>query len=177
MKNKRKRKGVQFNEDEIIINPEDIDPSIGRFRNLVSSTVVPVAAKRAKLEVHSMGIDRFTNLFLAHPVDHNNSVLSGLSTSPTSSKAMHHPHNLAPSLYHGIDEQSHDGRGGTGNGSGFGFNMDTTPSGLTTKLGIILPNPAPDVDPASVTTSMMPPPIYNNMAPKSGKLIITFMCV
>lgn len=55
MKNKRKRKGVQFNEDEIIINPEDIDPSIGRFRNLIQSTVVPVAAKRTKFDINSMG--------------------------------------------------------------------------------------------------------------------------
>lgn len=171
MKNKRKRKGVQFNEDEIVINPEDIDPSIGRFRNLVSSTVVPVAAKRAKLEVHSMGIDNHRKPSLAILVDQYHSLPSGLSTSP-SNKSMHHPHNLVPSLYHGIDEQAHDGRGGTGNGSGFGFNMDTTPSGLTTQLGIILPNPAPDVDPASASTSMMPPPIYSNMAPKSGKLMI-----
>lgn len=64
MKNKRKRKGVQFNEDEIVINPEDIDPSIGRFRNLVSSTVVPVQAKRAKLEVHTMGKLSNNNSFL-----------------------------------------------------------------------------------------------------------------
>ncbi|XP_062716412.1 nuclear inhibitor of protein phosphatase 1 [Aedes albopictus] len=149
MKNKRKRKGVQFNEDEIVINPEDIDPSIGRFRNLVSSTVVPVQAKRAKLEVHSMG----------------------LSTSPSSSKILHHPHSLVPNLYHGIDDQAHDPRSAAGNGSGFGFGMDTTPSGLTTKLGIILPNPAPDVNPASSSTALMPPPIYSSMAPKSVKIV------
>ena len=32
---------VTFNEEEIIINPEDIDPSVGRFRNLVETTVIP----------------------------------------------------------------------------------------------------------------------------------------
>ena len=37
---KQKRKCVSFNEEEDIINPEDIDPSIGRFRNLVQTTIV-----------------------------------------------------------------------------------------------------------------------------------------
>lgn len=38
---KRRKRGVTFNEDEEIINPEDIDPSVGRFRNLIHTTVVP----------------------------------------------------------------------------------------------------------------------------------------
>jgi nuclear inhibitor of protein phosphatase 1 len=38
---KRKKKGVVFNEEEEVINPEDVDPSVGRFRNLIQSTVVP----------------------------------------------------------------------------------------------------------------------------------------
>jgi len=45
---KRKAKGVTFNEEEEIINPEDIDPSVGRFRNLVQTTVIP-SSKRAKV--------------------------------------------------------------------------------------------------------------------------------
>ncbi|XP_055626259.1 nuclear inhibitor of protein phosphatase 1 [Toxorhynchites rutilus septentrionalis] len=148
MKNKRKRKGVQFNEDEIVINPEDIDPSIGRFRNLIQSTVVPVAAKRTKLDINTMG----------------------LSTS-SSSKSMQHPHNLVPSLYHGIDDQSVDCRNNAAGGHGFSFDMDTTPSGLTTKLGIILPNPAPDVNPITASTAMLPPPVYNSVAPKTVKIV------
>lgn len=40
---KRKRKGVSFNEEEEIINPEDIDPTVGRFRNLVQTTVIPTS--------------------------------------------------------------------------------------------------------------------------------------
>lgn len=137
MKNKRKRKGVQFNEDEIVINPEDIDPSIGRFRNLIQSTVVPVAAKRSKMES-------------TNPM--------GMSTSPSSSKTLHsHSHSLVPSLYHGIDDHPNPN-----------MDMDTAPSGLT-KLGLILPNPAPDVNPVS-TASLMPPPMYNSVAPKSVKI-------
>jgi nuclear inhibitor of protein phosphatase 1 len=37
---KRKKKSLTFNEEEEIINPEDIDPSVGRFRNLVQTTVI-----------------------------------------------------------------------------------------------------------------------------------------
>lgn len=38
---KNKKRLVTFNEDEEVINPEDVDPSVGRFRNLVHTTVVP----------------------------------------------------------------------------------------------------------------------------------------
>ena len=41
--NKKKHRKVRltFNEEEIIINPEDVDPSVGRFRNMVESTIIP----------------------------------------------------------------------------------------------------------------------------------------
>nr|CAG4645567.1 EOG090X07CE [Lynceus sp. MCZ IZ 141354] len=42
---KRKRISVTFNEDEQVINPEDVDPSIGRFRNLVQTTVIQTVKK------------------------------------------------------------------------------------------------------------------------------------
>lgn len=46
IKTKRKRtRGIHFNEDEQIINPEDIDPSVGRFRNLIRTTVIPNKVK------------------------------------------------------------------------------------------------------------------------------------
>jgi nuclear inhibitor of protein phosphatase 1 len=44
-KKKRKKLSVTFNEEDEVINPEDIDPSIGRFRNLVQSTVIPSSKK------------------------------------------------------------------------------------------------------------------------------------
>ena len=43
---KRRKKTVSFYEDEIIINPEDIDPSIGRFRNMVQTTVIIPSKKK-----------------------------------------------------------------------------------------------------------------------------------
>ncbi|XP_074599740.1 nuclear inhibitor of protein phosphatase 1 [Brevipalpus obovatus] len=38
---------VRFKEEEDVINPEDVDPSVGRFRNLMQTTVIP--KKRMKL--------------------------------------------------------------------------------------------------------------------------------
>lgn len=51
--NKRKRRNVTFNDEECIINPEDIDPNVGRFRNLIQTTVVPT--KRSRIENNFMG--------------------------------------------------------------------------------------------------------------------------
>ena len=38
---KRKKQFITFNDEEEVINPEDIDPTVGRFRNLVQTTVIP----------------------------------------------------------------------------------------------------------------------------------------
>lgn len=35
------RHSVHFNDTEDVINPEDVDPSVGRFRNLVQETFIP----------------------------------------------------------------------------------------------------------------------------------------
>lgn len=37
---KRKKRSITFNEEEQVINPEDIDPSVGRFRNLVHTSLI-----------------------------------------------------------------------------------------------------------------------------------------
>jgi len=42
----KKRKSVTWNNEEDVINPEDVDPSIGKFRNSCSVTIIP--AKRAR---------------------------------------------------------------------------------------------------------------------------------
>uniref|UniRef100_A0A1I7YJP3 FHA domain-containing protein n=1 Tax=Steinernema glaseri TaxID=37863 RepID=A0A1I7YJP3_9BILA len=42
---KKPRGNVAFVEDDTVINPEDVDPTIGKFRNLVSTAVV-TASKR-----------------------------------------------------------------------------------------------------------------------------------
>ncbi|KAJ8405106.1 hypothetical protein AAFF_G00330270 [Aldrovandia affinis] len=54
-KRKRRMSRVTFNEDDEIINPEDVDPSVGRFRNMVQTAVVPM--KKKKLEGHVMSLE------------------------------------------------------------------------------------------------------------------------
>uniref|UniRef100_A0AAY5ET81 Nuclear inhibitor of protein phosphatase 1 n=2 Tax=Electrophorus electricus TaxID=8005 RepID=A0AAY5ET81_ELEEL len=49
-KRKRRSSRVSFSEEEEIINPEDIDPSVGRFRNMVQTAVIPL--KKKKMEGH-----------------------------------------------------------------------------------------------------------------------------
>ena len=38
---RRKRKSVGFADREEVINPEDVDASVGRFRNMISVEVIP----------------------------------------------------------------------------------------------------------------------------------------
>ncbi|KAF5395932.1 hypothetical protein PHET_11408 [Paragonimus heterotremus] len=38
---KRKHYNVHFSDADEVINPEDVDPSVGRFRNLVQETFIP----------------------------------------------------------------------------------------------------------------------------------------
>lgn len=42
---KRRKIHITFNEEEDVINPEDVDPSIGRFRNMIQTTVIPKASR------------------------------------------------------------------------------------------------------------------------------------
>lgn len=44
---KRKKRSITFNDEEEVINPEDIDPNVGRFRNLVhTSLVIPTKVNK-----------------------------------------------------------------------------------------------------------------------------------
>lgn len=46
-KRKRKNSRVSFSEEEEVINPEDVDPSVGRFRNMVQTAVVPLKKRKS----------------------------------------------------------------------------------------------------------------------------------
>lgn len=122
-KTTRKRRGVTFNEEEIIINPEDIDPNVGRFRNLIQTTVVPT--KKLKLE-NNIGIP-----------------ISSTSTSLPDIKHLH-PSTIVPHLYQGIPATEH-----STNKLNASMDVDVSPIAMGTKLGLLLPNPAPEVTPAS----------------------------
>uniref|UniRef100_A0A671PGB1 Nuclear inhibitor of protein phosphatase 1 n=2 Tax=Sinocyclocheilus anshuiensis TaxID=1608454 RepID=A0A671PGB1_9TELE len=45
-KRKRKNSRVTFGEEDEVINPEDSGPSVGRFRNMVTTAVVPIKKKK-----------------------------------------------------------------------------------------------------------------------------------
>lgn len=45
---KRHKYNISFKDEEDIINPEDIDPSVGKFRNLIQTTVVPTKVSRTE---------------------------------------------------------------------------------------------------------------------------------
>ncbi len=48
----RKRKSKQsisFAEEEDIINMEDVDPTIGKFRNMISTTIIPSKVHNTKV--------------------------------------------------------------------------------------------------------------------------------
>ncbi|CAB3365966.1 Hypothetical predicted protein [Cloeon dipterum] len=116
---KRKKRGVTFNEDEEVINPEDVDPSVGRFRNLVQSTVVPT--KRQRVEGGLIG-DVGSRLPGHHPSHHQ--ILGGGMN--------------ASNLYQDLPPETHS--------SGPAAAGSLLSSSLASKLGIALPNPAPDVE-------------------------------
>ncbi|GAB0087008.1 nuclear inhibitor of protein phosphatase 1 [Sergentomyia squamirostris] len=130
---KRSRRSVTFNDDEIIINPEDVDPSIGRFRNLIQTTVVP--AKKLKMDI---GIPS-SSVSSIDPTKH---------LHPSTTLVSHH-------LYHGLPPSADDP-------SKYSMDVDesNTPLSLGSKLGLLLPNPAPDVLPTGVSEAkeVMPPP-------------------
>lgn len=132
---KRKRRGVSFNEDEEIINPEDIDPSIGRFRNLIQTTVIPTTQKRQKL-TEAIGIPSTSDFKMPKPL------------LPS-----------APQLYEDLPPE-------TNNGSNIGLF-----SSLSSKLGIVLPNPAPDVEigPNYATQQQFIPPQVQSTDPMEPK--------
>ncbi|CAG2104231.1 unnamed protein product [Medioppia subpectinata] len=102
----KRKDNVRFNEDDEVINPEDIDPSVGRFRNLVQTSVIP--HKRVRTESsHSM-------------IHYDKTAIVSTSRSDRISSS---------------DLSSHKSH-----------SNPLFSSSLSAKLGIHLPNPAPDVD-------------------------------
>lgn len=124
---KRSIKNVSFNEEEIVINPEDVDPNVGRFRNMIQSTVVPV--KRPKLDTSSSGA-----VFSAPPT-FNPSLQSDLLLKQFNA-------SLVPHLYQDLPPSSTTNESRTDSEG-----ISTLGGSIGSKLGLLLPNPAPDVTP------------------------------
>lgn len=150
LKQGRKRRNVTFNDEEIIINPEDVDPNVGRFRNLVQTTVVP--PKRSRYEPNHMGLhtggsgggsnaasalhSASHQMFQQSIVEMKQQQQQQQPTTPQSTA-----HSPVNSLYQGLPASNYDGHKGS---SEF---EPISPLGIGSKLGLMLPNPAPDVTP------------------------------
>ncbi|XP_017024906.1 nuclear inhibitor of protein phosphatase 1 [Drosophila kikkawai] len=142
LKQGRRSRNVTFNDEEIIINPEDVDPNVGRFRNLVQTTVVP--AKRARFDVNHMGIHSGSSLAsanAAHVHQLFQQSLADMKHQHQHNREMPPPHTVphspTNSLYQGIPAEAH----------GKGELEPISPLSIGSKLGLLLPNPAPEVLP------------------------------
>ncbi|XP_063054204.1 protein phosphatase 1, regulatory subunit 8b [Engraulis encrasicolus] len=65
-KRKRRNSRVTFKEDDEVINPEDIDPSVGRFRNMVQTAVVPMKKKKMEAYQNALGLGLDDSLPRSH---------------------------------------------------------------------------------------------------------------
>ncbi|CAD7012177.1 nuclear inhibitor of protein phosphatase 1 [Ceratitis capitata] len=165
----RKRRNVTFNDEEIIINPEDVDPTVGRFRNLIQTTVVP--AKRARFDSgNHMGIQSSPNNGTISSSTTSSHQIFQQSLAELKQQVVAAP--LSPtSLYQGLPASVHDSHPNSSlkfNNSSSDF--DITPIAMGTKLGLLLPNPAPDVTPVVVEPSQVKSAAVQGAAQKLGQV-------
>ncbi|XP_066969066.1 nuclear inhibitor of protein phosphatase 1 isoform X1 [Macrobrachium rosenbergii] len=113
---KRHKFNVSFKDEEDVINPEDVDPSVGRFRNLVQTTVVP--SKKRRLDI--------SGLVSSSSVREMEGLGKAMVQFPRSD-----------GLYGDLPPEQH---------SHGGSHHSMFSSLLSSKLGLPLPNPAPEVE-------------------------------
>ncbi|GLH08615.1 Nuclear inhibitor of protein phosphatase [Gryllus bimaculatus] len=135
---KRKKKLLTFSEEEEVINPEDVDPSVGRFRNMVHTTVIPTKRQR----IDGVG---------------PTSGLTGSSEDRITMMKHLHPSAMVPHLYQDLPPEAgaHSNSGVPNAAAGMGMSHSNPlmfSSSLASRLGLTLPNPAPEVE-------MAPPPL------------------
>lgn len=100
-KRKIRRIHITFNEDEEVINPEDIDPSVGRFRNLVQTTVIPTKRQRLEQMANSLGQENEKDQTVEmHEPSHH--YLDSSSQYSTAAKLGISVPNLAPDINTGV---------------------------------------------------------------------------
>jgi len=117
---KQKSTKVNFQINEIIINPEDVDPTVGKFQNMIETKFIP-------------NID---NSYYGIRSGSNKHEYNSLALSATNSKYMLTSRQLltpTKGLYEEL-EVSCEANG-----------PSLSASSLAPKLGFSLPNPAPDV--------------------------------
>ncbi len=130
----KRRIRITFNEDEEVINPEDVDPSVGRFRNMVETTVIP--RKRPNSGV--------PGLLGTAPTPSPTSGASPAKRSfPGGSRSPPPPHRAG--LYEGL----------SGPSPSHAASLYSS-AALASKLGMALPNPAPEIDLAPAPEPVVP---------------------
>jgi len=97
-----KRGHITFNEEEEVINPEDIDPSVGRFRNLIQTTVIPKKRARTENLSNHLGVttEKDTAAAVHEPSSH---YLDSTSAYSTAARLGISVPNLAPDISANIE--------------------------------------------------------------------------
>ena len=82
---KKRRIRITFNEDEEVINPEDVDPTVGRFRNMVETSVIPKKVQYEALSIEIAVLIPFfypaSPLFWSRPPRNSRAKVSDLKVS------------------------------------------------------------------------------------------------
>nr|CAD7425373.1 unnamed protein product [Timema monikensis] len=152
---KRKKKIITFSEEEEVINPEDVDPSVGRFRNMIHTTVIPTKVcwsyywKGKRENISSL----MNKIAIALFYDRIN-LMKHL-----------HPSSVLPHLYQDLPpaEGQHNPPISPTSGTQSANNPLLFSSAMASRLGLSLPNPAPEVE-------MAPPPMPPSAQP--GPVIV-----
>jgi len=105
---------ISFNDEEDVINPEDIDPSVGRFRNMIQTTVIPKKGDNSA-RPGLLG----TSASAKTPSPLKRSYPGSATVHPSATAGLYDGIDSGPSLYS---------------------------ASLSSKLGLSLPNPAPDIE-------------------------------
>lgn len=160
-KTSTKRRSVTFNDEDEVINPEDIDPTIGRFRNLVHSTTIP--SKRFKGYENFYGNsydDRNHKINKSKFVNIQSNRYSDLYYDVPALHPNHQQQQSSQHHHHHHQQQQHSDHEENNNEDDDGLQQRS----VAEQLGLPLPNPAPDVDTlvsckqiaASASTTLLP---------------------
>lgn len=191
----KRNRHVTFNDEEIIINPEDVDPTIGRFRNLVKSTVVIPAGlggSKRRFDGGIIGATPSTTATLLHqdfarPAVPPMSAAAAAAAATASSSGAYLPHHLyedlPPSAHEHGQHNAHHMHAGASSAAaaahlaGAGRHIGPGSGGLNAKFGLMLPNPAPEVTPvdsdemATAGNEMSPSAEHADTSELDGKRI------
>ena len=115
-----------FREEEDVINPEDIDPTVGKFRNLIQTAIIPKTSSKAPqsalsptaLEPSSQNNHNTQHHILRPIKDDSFNLYAGLLDNPISSIRINSAPDVDLSVKPDADDQ-------TSNVAGVGLNQES----------------------------------------------------